>query len=73
MLLTGRAMLQVSSTTVVTILTTLSLWLAQIKNHGSSKTHGALLGENKDTLDWPRVTPAASVKGHPSQFDLKSV
>lgn len=67
---TGRLMLQVYSTTVEMILTTLFSWLVQVKILGLLRTHGVLDGENKDTLDWLRVTHAVSVKDHHSQFDF---
>jgi hypothetical protein len=67
---TGRAMLQVFSILAEITLTMQFSWLDQVINPGQLRTLGALVGENKDTSDWPRVTPAVSVKAHPSPFDL---
>lgn len=51
MLPTGRAMHQVFSITAISTSTTLFSWWVQLKIHGSLRTHGAPLGENKDSSD----------------------
>lgn len=70
MLPTGKLMHLEFSITVLLTLTTPSSWLDPAKMPGLLKTHGALLGENKDILDSPKETPVVSVKVHHSQFDF---
>lgn len=69
MLPTGKAMPQVSSTTVILTSTMPCSWLDQVMMHGLSRTHGVHLGEKVDISDSLKEILVTSVKVLHSQFE----